>query len=75
MCKTTATYDGHLKPYYIVEMREGNIKYQFPLKKGIEHFPRKKMKLHFDSIVRANYSVDFYLETLDFYFLRLAERR
>jgi len=42
----------------IIDMREGNIKYQFPLKKGMEHFPRKKMKLPFDSIVRANYSVD-----------------
>ena len=42
----------------IIDMRDVNIKYQFPLKKGMEHFPRKKMKLPFDSIVRANYSVD-----------------
>ena len=42
----------------IIDMREGNIKYQFPLKKGMEHFPRNKMKLPFDSIVRANYSID-----------------
>ena len=39
-------------------MREGNIKYQFPLKKGMEHFPRKRMKLPFDSIIRKNYDLD-----------------
>jgi hypothetical protein len=25
----------------IIDMKEGTIKYQFPLKKGMEHFPRK----------------------------------
>ena len=39
-------------------MREGTIKYSFPLKKGIEHFPRNKKKLSYDSIIRANYDVD-----------------
>ena len=42
----------------IIDMKEGNIKYQFPLKKGMEHFPRKRMKLHFDSIIRTSYDVD-----------------
>ena len=42
----------------IIDMKEGNIRYQFPLKKGMEHFPRKRMKLPFDSIVRASYDVD-----------------
>ena len=42
----------------IIDMREGTIKYSFPLKKGIEHFPRKKKKLAYDSIIRANYDVD-----------------
>ena len=28
----------------IIDMREGNIKYHFPLKKGMEHFPRKRKK-------------------------------
>jgi hypothetical protein len=42
----------------IIDMREGTIKYQFPLKKGMEHFPRKRNKLHFDSILRANYELD-----------------
>ncbi|KAK1648618.1 hypothetical protein QYE76_066423 [Lolium multiflorum] len=47
----------------VIDMREGNIKYQFPLKKGMEHFPRKRMKLPFDSIIRTNYDVD--ASTLD----------
>jgi hypothetical protein len=34
----------------IIDMREGTIKYQFPLKKGMKHFPRKRKKLLFDSI-------------------------
>jgi hypothetical protein len=42
----------------IIDMREGTIKYQFPLKKGMEHFPRKSKKLVFDSILRANYEPD-----------------
>ncbi|KAK1696756.1 hypothetical protein QYE76_013453 [Lolium multiflorum] len=42
----------------IIDMKEGNIKYQFPLKKGMEHFPRKRMKFPFDSIIRTNYDVD-----------------
>jgi hypothetical protein len=39
-------------------MMEGTIKYQFPLKKGMEHFPRKIKNLLFDSILRANYELD-----------------
>jgi hypothetical protein len=39
-------------------MKEGTIKYQFPLKKGTEHFPRKRKKLLFDSILRENYELD-----------------
>jgi hypothetical protein len=42
----------------IIDMRKGTIKYQFPLKKGMEHFPRKRKKLFFDSILRANYELD-----------------
>jgi hypothetical protein len=42
----------------IIDMKEGAIKYQFPLKKGMEHFPRKRKKLLFDSIIRANYELD-----------------
>jgi hypothetical protein len=39
-------------------MREGTIKYQFPFKKGMEHFPRRRKKLLCDSILRANYELD-----------------
>jgi hypothetical protein len=42
----------------IIDMREDTIKYQFPLKKGMEHFPRKRKKLLFDSIIRGNYELD-----------------
>jgi hypothetical protein len=42
----------------IIDMKEGTIKYQFPLKKGMEHFPRRGKKLLFDSILRANYELD-----------------
>ena len=28
----------------IIDMKEGNIKFPFPLRKGVEHFPRKKIK-------------------------------
>jgi hypothetical protein len=39
-------------------MKEGTIKYQFSFKKGIEHFPRRRKTLLFDSILRANYELD-----------------
>ena len=39
----------------IIDMKEGNIKFQFPLKKGMEQFPRKKIKLSYESIMRATY--------------------
>jgi hypothetical protein len=42
----------------IIDIREGTIKYQFPIKKGMEHFPRKRNKLLFDSILRANYDLN-----------------
>jgi hypothetical protein len=42
----------------IIDMKEGTIRYQFPLKKGMEHFHRKIKKLPFDSIIRANYELD-----------------
>jgi hypothetical protein len=42
----------------IIYMKEGTIKYQFPFKKGMEHFPRRRKKLIFDSILRANYELD-----------------
>ena len=42
----------------IIDMKEGNIKFQFPLNKGMEHFPRKKINLPFDSVTRASYSLE-----------------
>ena len=34
-------------------MKEGNIRFQFPLRKGMEHFPRNKTKFPYESIMRA----------------------
>ena len=42
----------------IIDMKEGIIRFQFPLKKGMEHFPRKKMKLPFESVIWASYAFD-----------------
>ena len=39
----------------IIDMKEGNIRFQFPLKKGMEHFPIKRVKLPYESIMRATY--------------------
>ena len=41
----------------VIDMKEGNIKFQFPFKKGMEHFPRKKIKLPFESVTRTSYSI------------------
>ena len=38
----------------IIDTKEGNIRFQFPLKKGMEHFPRKKIRLPYESMMRAN---------------------
>ena len=42
----------------IIDTRDGIIKYQFPLKKGMEHFPRKRKKSPYDSIIRTSYDLD-----------------
>ena len=41
----------------IIDMKEGNIRFQFPLRKCMEHFPRKKVKLPYESIMRATYEL------------------
>ena len=41
----------------IIDMKEGNIRFRFPLKKGMEHFPRKRIKLPYESIMRATYGL------------------
>src|SRR3954469_22515125 len=40
----------------IIDMKEGNIKFKFPLKKGMEHFPRKKVNFPLESVTRSSYS-------------------
>ena len=39
----------------IIDMKEANIRFQFSLRKGMEHIPRKKIKLPYKSIMRATY--------------------
>src|SRR4051812_21004166 len=41
----------------LIDMKEGNIRFQFPLKTGMERFPRNNIKLPFESITRSNYSL------------------
>ena len=41
----------------IIDMKEGNIRFQFPLGKGMEHFPRNKVKLPYESIMRSTYEL------------------
>jgi hypothetical protein len=41
----------------IIDMKEGDIRFQFPLKKGMEHFPRRKIKPPYESIMRATYDL------------------
>ena len=42
----------------VIDMKEGIIKFQFPLKKGMENFCRKKIKLPFESVTRASYFLE-----------------
>ena len=39
----------------IIDLKEGNIRLQLPLKKGMEHFLKNKFKLPYESIMRATY--------------------
>ena len=39
----------------LIDMKEGNIRFQFSLRKCMEHFPRKKIQLLYESIMRATY--------------------
>ena len=41
----------------IIDMKEGNIRIQFPLRKGMEHFPSNKIKLPYESIMRSTYGL------------------
>ena len=39
----------------IIDMKEGNIRFQFPLRKFMEHFPRTIIRPPYESIMRASY--------------------
>ena len=39
----------------VIDMKEGNIKFQFPLRKGMVHFPRTRIMPSYESIMRASY--------------------
>ena len=39
----------------VIDMKEGNIKFQFPLRKGMEHFPRIRIRPPYESIMMASY--------------------
>ena len=41
----------------IIDMKERNIRFQFPLRKCMEHFPRNKIKLPCEYIMRATYGL------------------
>ena len=41
----------------VIDMKEGNIRFKFPLKKGMEHFTRNKIRLPYESMIRATYSL------------------
>ena len=39
----------------MIDMKEGNIKFQFPLRKGMDHLPRTGIRTPYESIMRASY--------------------
>ena len=39
----------------VIDMIEGNIKFKFPLRKGMEHFTRTRIRPPYESIMRASY--------------------
>src|ERR1044072_6641145 len=42
----------------VIDMKEGNIKFQFPIEHGIEHFLRNNIKLPGESVTRASYFLE-----------------
>ena len=42
----------------IIDMKEGTIKYQLPLKKGIEHFPKKRENFSFASPMKTKFGLN-----------------
>ena len=41
----------------IIDMKEGNSRFRFPLRKGMEHFPINKIKFPYESIMRSTYGL------------------
>ena len=41
----------------IIDMKEGNIRFQFLLRRDMEHFPGNKIKVPYESIMRATYGL------------------
>ena len=39
----------------MIDMKEGNIKFEFPLRKGMEHFPGTRIRPPYELIIRASY--------------------
>ena len=39
----------------VIDMKEGKIKFQFPLRKGMEHVPRTRIRPPYESIMRESY--------------------
>ena len=39
----------------VIDMKEGNIKFEFPLRNVLEHFPRTRIKPPYESIMRETY--------------------
>ena len=39
----------------MIDMKEGNIKFQFPLRKGMEYFPRIRIRPPYQLNMRASY--------------------
>ena len=39
----------------VIDMKEGNIKFQFPLRKCMEQFRRTRIRPPYESIVRSSY--------------------
>ena len=39
----------------VIDMKDGNIKFRFPLRKGMGHFPRTRIRPPYESIMRASY--------------------
>ena len=38
----------------VIDIKEGNIKFQFTLRKGMEHFPRTRIRPPYESTMRAS---------------------